>query len=108
MFGGDGSVPLDQGSHDSTSGFNSHGQRSDIKQQKIGNGLVLFTSKDGGLDSGTVGNSLIRVDGLVQFLAVEEIRDQLLDLGDTGGAAFLRVALFLVQTIGNSSSSGFC
>ena len=75
LLGGDGGVSLNQGSHDSSSSFNSQGQRSNVKQPKIGSGLVLFTSKDGDLDSGTVGNSLISVDGLVQFLAVEEVRD---------------------------------
>ena len=39
------------------------------------------------LDSGTIGNGLIGVDGLVELLAVEVILEELLDLGDTGGAA---------------------
>ena len=58
-------VSLDHGSQNSTGRFNSHGQMSNIGQQNIGNGLALFPSKDGGLVSSIVGNSLIRVD---QFL----------------------------------------
>ena len=38
------------------------------------------------MDSGTVGDGLIRVDGLVELLAVEVVLEELLDLGDTGGA----------------------
>ncbi|KAH3685157.1 hypothetical protein WICPIJ_003874 [Wickerhamomyces pijperi] len=43
------------------------------------------TGQDGGLDSGTVGNSFIWVDGSVWFLTVEEFRDKLLNLWDSGG-----------------------
>ena len=38
------------------------------------------------LNSGTIGDSLIGVDGLVELLAVEVVLEKLLDLGDTGGA----------------------
>jgi hypothetical protein len=34
------------------------------------------------LDGGTVGHSLVRVDGLVELLSVEEVLQQLLDLGN--------------------------
>ncbi len=34
------------------------------------------------LDGGTVGHSLVRVDGLVKLLPVEEVLKQLLDLGN--------------------------
>jgi hypothetical protein len=37
------------------------------------------------LDSGTIGNSLIGVDGLVGLLAVEEVRRELYDTGNTSG-----------------------
>ena len=39
------------------------------------------------LHSSAVGNGLIGVDALAQLLAVEEVLQELLDLGDTGGAA---------------------
>ena len=38
------------------------------------------------LDSCSVGHSLIRVDGLAELLAVEEVLEHLLHLGDTGGS----------------------
>ena len=38
------------------------------------------------MDSGAIGNGLIGIDGLVQLLAVEVVLEELLDLGDTGGA----------------------
>jgi len=38
------------------------------------------------LDGSTVGNSLIGVDRLVGLLAVEEVGNHLLDLGNTSGA----------------------
>ena len=47
----------------------------------------LLTSENGSLDSGSISNSFIGVDGLVEVLAVEEVRDQLLDLGDPGGTS---------------------
>ena len=47
---------------------------------------AVVTREDGGLDGSTVGDSLIGVDGLVGLLAVEEVRNELLHLGDTGGA----------------------
>ena len=84
LLGGDGGVALDQRSHDTTSGLNTEGKRSDIEKQDLVGGLGrLVTGQDSGLDSGTVGNGLIGVDGLVGVL-VEEIGDELLDLGDTG------------------------
>ena len=42
---------------------------------------------NGGLDSGTVSDSLIGVDGLVELATTEVFRDEGLDLRDTSGAA---------------------
>src|SRR5690606_2564043 len=44
------------------------------------------TRKDSSLDGSTVGDGLIWVDGLVWLLSVEEVRDELLDLWNTGGS----------------------
>ena len=85
LLGGDSGVALNQRSHDTTSGLNTEGKRSDIEKQDLVGGLGrLVTGQDSGLDGGTVGNGLIGVDGLVGVL-VEEVGDELLDLGDTGG-----------------------
>ena len=43
------------------------------------------TRENGGLDSGTVSDSLIGVDGLAGLLAVEEVGNKLDDTGNTGG-----------------------
>lgn len=39
------------------------------------------------LNGRTIGHSFVRVDRLVQFLSREEIREELLHLGDTGRAS---------------------
>ncbi|KUI67228.1 NAD-specific glutamate dehydrogenase [Cytospora mali] len=85
LLGGNGGVARDELGHHTTSGLNTQRQRCDIQKQDLVGGLGAgVTRQDGGLDGGTVGNSLIGVDGLVGLLAVEVVRDQLLDTGDTG------------------------
>ena len=42
-----------------------------------------ISSENSSPDSCTIGSSVIRVDALVELLAVEEILEKLLDLGDT-------------------------
>lgn len=65
---------------------NTERKRADIEQEKIGSLLRgSLTGKDTGLDGGTVGNSLIGIDALLELLAVEKIAQHLLDLRDTGG-----------------------
>ena len=50
--------------------------------------LVALAAEDGGLDSRAVRHSLIGVDALAQLLAVEEVLQQLLHLGDAGRATY--------------------
>jgi len=86
LDGGDGSVTGNNDGHDTTLHLNSEGEGNDIQEQKIlGLGVTGLVGQDGGLDGGTVGDSLIGVDGLVQLLSVEELGKKSLDLGDTGG-----------------------
>merc|ERR1712183_840913 len=87
LLGGDGGVPLEEGGHHPASSLDTERQRSHVKQEKVRDGLALVSSEDGGLDSGSVGHSLVRVDGLVQLLTIEEVLQQLLDLGAPGGAS---------------------
>lgn len=65
----------------------TQGQRNDVQKKKIscvsGGGL---SGEDTGLDGGTVGNSLIGVDALLELLAVEEVAEELLDARNTGRA----------------------
>ena len=48
--------------------------------------LESVARENGGLDGGTVGDGLVRVDRLVGLLAVEEVGDELDDAGNTGRA----------------------
>jgi DNA primase large subunit len=84
LLGGDGSVARNENSHDTTSSLETKGERSNIEQEDIVKLLVLDTSEDGSLDGSTISNSLIRVDRLVELLTIEEVLEELLDLGDTG------------------------
>merc|ERR1711931_467975 len=84
LLGWDGGVPLDQAGHDSSSGLNTKRQWSNIEKQEVRDGLAGISCEDGSLDSSSISNSFIRVDGLVQLLAVEEVLEQLLDLRDSG------------------------
>merc|ERR550534_1371800 len=86
LLGGDGGVSFDQGGHDATSGLDTERKRGDIEEKEILDFLRFVAAKDGGLDGGAVGNGLIGVDGLVEFLAVEVVLEELLDLGDSSGA----------------------
>mmetsp|Transcript_20197 Transcript_20197/g.58557 ORF Transcript_20197/g.58557 Transcript_20197/m.58557 type:complete len:686 (-) Transcript_20197:20-2077(-) len=85
LLGGNSGVTLDEGSHDTSSSLQTEGKRSDVQQQKLRKLLRLVSSRqDSSLDGSSVSDSLIGVDGLAGFLSVEEIRQQGLDLGDTG------------------------
>jgi hypothetical protein len=86
LLSGNSGVTLDEGSHDTASGLDTKGQRGDIEKEKVLGLLRSVTGKDGSLDSGTVSDGLIGVDALVGLLAVEEVRDEFLDSGDTSGA----------------------
>ena len=46
-----------------------------------------ITRKNSSLHSSTISNSLIRVDALVGFLSIEEVRDKFNDTGDASRAA---------------------
>ncbi|KAJ8431145.1 hypothetical protein Cgig2_026742 [Carnegiea gigantea] len=49
--------------------------------------LIPFTTQDGSLHSSTIGNGLIWVNAFAQLLAVEEVLQQLLDLGNPSGSS---------------------
>ena len=46
--------------------------------------LTLVAREDGCLHGCTVSDSLVRVDGFAELLPVEEVLEELLDLGDSG------------------------
>jgi hypothetical protein len=85
LDGGDGLTTGDDGGEDVALHGDTKGEGNDIEKQEVsslgGGGL---SGEDTGLDGGTVGNSLIGVDALLELLAVEEVAKELLDLRDTG------------------------
>ena len=87
LVGWDGGVARHDDTKDVTLHGDTEGEGSNIKEKEVLGLVRSLTSENGGLNSGTVGNSLIRVDGLVQLAATEELRDHRLDLGDTSGTA---------------------
>ena len=74
------------GSKDVALHGNTEGERADIEEEEV-SGLLRagLAGKDSSLDGSTVGNSLIGVNALLELLAVEELRQKLLDARDTGG-----------------------
>jgi len=73
--------------HDASGCLDSLRKRSDVDQQHILERFVgssCFIAEDGSLNSCTVGDSFIRVDGSVQRLPIEEFREHGLDLRDSG------------------------
>lgn len=76
LVGGDGGVTGNDDTKDVTLHGNTEGKRGDVEEEEIGGLVRGLASKDGSLDSGTVGNGLIGVDRLVQLTATEKLRDQ--------------------------------
>lgn len=58
---------------------------ADINEDDISESLL--SGEDTSLNSGTVGDSLIRVDSLGRLLAVEVLLEKLLDLGNASGSS---------------------
>ena len=78
-------LDLHQLGHDTSGGLDTHGQGADIDQQNVRAGLL--SAQDTTLDGSTVSNGLIRVDTLGRLLSVEEVLEELLNLGNTGGTS---------------------
>ena len=87
LLGGNRSVPLDQAGHDPAGCLDSKGERSDVKEKKVGDGLAGVAGEDGSLNSRSVSDGFIGVNRAVELLSVKEVLEQLLDLGDPGGSA---------------------
>ncbi|PON56616.1 LOW QUALITY PROTEIN: Glutamate dehydrogenase, NAD-specific [Parasponia andersonii] len=85
LLGGNGCVPGNQYSHNTSSGLQTKRQRCNIQKQQILNLLVSFPTQNSSLDSGTISNSLIRVNALAKLLSIEEILQQLLNLWNSSG-----------------------
>jgi len=81
LAGRDVGVPWDDLGHDTASGLDTECQWVDISEEETLGSLLL--GQDTTLDSGTKGNSLIRVNALRSLLATEVLLEESLDLGDT-------------------------
>ena len=110
---GDSLATGNDGSEDVALHGDTEGKRHDIEQEQVRSvsrgGLA---GKDTGLNGGTVGDSLIGVDALLELLAVEEVAEELLDLGDTGGTTnkddLVNLALVergILENLGNGLKS---
>ena len=84
FFGGNVGVTLDESGHDSSGRLDTEGKRGSVGTEEILS-LLRGVEEAGGLGSGTIGNSLIRVDAFVELLAVEEVGNKLDDTGNTSG-----------------------
>jgi len=85
IFGRDGGVTFDERSHDTASSLDTKGQGSDIEEEEILCFLGCVAGKDSSLDCSTVCDGLVGVDALVGLLAIEEVRHEPDNTGDTGG-----------------------
>ncbi|KAI3485069.1 hypothetical protein L1887_51742 [Cichorium endivia] len=85
LLGGHSGVALDEGGEDTTGGLDTHRERGNVEEEQVLGLLRGVTRENGGLDGGTVCDGLVGVDRLVELAAVEEVGEELLDLGDTGG-----------------------
>merc|ERR1719218_260362 len=84
LLGWHSSVTRDKSSHDTASGLETEGQRGDVEEEEVGLASGA-TGEHTSLDSSTIGDSLVRVDGAARLLAVEERGDKLVDLRHAGG-----------------------
>jgi hypothetical protein len=75
----DGVTRNEFGKHASSS-FDTERQRANVDEKNAG--CALGTREDATLDSGTICNSFVGVDSFGGFLPVEEIFEELLDLGN--------------------------
>ena len=83
LLGRDGSVSWDQNGHDLTSSLNTLREWGNIEKEQVLDSLAALSGENGSLNSGTVGDGLIWVDGSVELLAIEEVLEHGLNFGNT-------------------------
>merc|ERR1719387_3241599 len=87
LLGGDDGVARDELGHHAANGLNAEGEGGHVEQQQVLGLVAALAREDAALDGRAVGDGLVGVDALVRLLAVEEVLEEHLDLGDAGGAA---------------------
>ena len=85
LLGGNSGTTLDEVGHDTASGLDTEGEGADVDEEDIAG--AFLAGEDTALKSSAPSDCLIGVDTLRGFLAVEEVLEEGLDLGDTGRAA---------------------
>lgn len=86
LNGWDGLAARNDRSKDVALHGDTEGKRDDIEQEEVGGvGGGGLAGEDTSLDGGTVGDGLVGVDALLKLLAVEEVAEELLYPGNTGG-----------------------
>jgi len=87
LDGRDGGTAGDNVGEDVALHGDTKGKGNNVEEEHVGGvGGGGLAGEDTGLDGGTVGDSLVGVNALLELLAAEEVGKELLDLGDTGGA----------------------
>ncbi|KAF3791349.1 NAD-specific glutamate dehydrogenase [Nymphaea thermarum] len=86
LLGGDGGVAWDEHCHDSAGSLETQAERRDVEEEEVLHLLVALTAQDGRLDGGAVGDGFIGIDALAELLPIEEILQQLLNLGYPSGS----------------------
>ena len=83
LANGDDAVTGNELGHDTTRGLDTESEGVDVEEEDAAQGLVA--GEDTTLNSGAIGNGLVRVNTLGRLLS-KEFLEELLDLGDTGRA----------------------
>ena len=87
LGGGDRGVAGNNDTEDVTLHGDTEGQRSNVQEDQVLGLVRCLPCEDSSLNGSTVGDSLVRVDGLVQLTATKVLRHQRLDLWYAGGTA---------------------
>lgn len=84
LLGGDDSVTGDDLGENATGGLDTEGEGADVDEEDVTG--AFFAGEDTTLKGSAPSDGLIGVDALRGFLAVEEVLEEGLDLGDTSRA----------------------
>lgn len=87
LLGGDERTSWDNGGHNSSDGFDSQTQWGGINDNQTTNIIRFFSTDNSSLDGGSESDGFIWINSSVWVLSVEEVLNELSDLGNTGGSS---------------------